>query len=88
MKTLAALGAMVAVFLLAYLLPFEALPATGKLMTSGREALLMLQDYAQHHVMLCLVPALFIAGATVLEAAALGLLAWAGLATTRKQKRL
>ncbi|MBU0641281.1 MAG: permease [Planctomycetes bacterium] len=54
---------MLAVFLLAYFLPFEALPATGKLMTSGREALLMLQDYAQHHVMLCLVPALFIAGA-------------------------
>jgi len=54
---------MVAVFLLAYFLPFEALPASGKLMTSGREALLMLQDYAQHHVMLCLVPALFIAGA-------------------------
>lgn len=54
---------MVAVFLLAYFLPFEALPASGKLLTSGREALLMLQDYAQHHVMLCLVPALFIAGA-------------------------
>ena len=62
-RTLAALGVMLAVFLLAYFLPFEALPATGKLMTSGREALLMLQDYAQHHVMLCLVPALFIAGA-------------------------
>lgn len=62
-RTMAALGVMVAVFLLAYFLPFEALPVTGKLMTSGREALLMLQDYAQHHVMLCLVPALFIAGA-------------------------
>jgi len=59
----AALGVMVAVFLLAYFLPFEALPASGKFLTSGREALLMLQDYAQHHVMLCLVPALFIAGA-------------------------
>jgi uncharacterized membrane protein YraQ (UPF0718 family) len=31
--------------------------------TSTREALLMLQDYARHHVLLCLVPALFIAGA-------------------------
>lgn len=62
-RTVAALGVMVAVFLLAYFLPFESLPASGKLLTSGREALLMLQDYAQHHVMLCLVPALFIAGA-------------------------
>ncbi|MBN1510968.1 MAG: permease [Phycisphaerae bacterium] len=54
---------MVAVFLLAHFLPFEAMPATGTLATSGREALLMLQDYARHHVLLCLVPALFIAGA-------------------------
>lgn len=55
---------MVAVFLLAYFLPFEALPAGGsRVATAGREALLMLQDYAQHHVILCLVPALFIAGA-------------------------
>ena len=54
---------MLAVFLLAYFLPFGTLPASGKFLTSGREALLMLQDYAQHHVMLCLVPALFIAGA-------------------------
>ncbi|GJM25800.1 MAG: permease [Phycisphaerae bacterium] len=63
-RTLAVLGAMLAIFLLAYILPFEILPADGgKLLTSGREALLMLQDYARHHVMLCLVPALFIAGA-------------------------
>ncbi len=62
-KTVATLGVMVGVFLLAHFLPFEAMPATGKLTTSGREALLMLQDYARHHVLLCLVPALFIAGA-------------------------
>jgi uncharacterized membrane protein YraQ (UPF0718 family) len=54
---------MLVVFLLAYALPFAALPATGKLAAAGREALLMLQDYARHHVLLCLVPALFIAGA-------------------------
>lgn len=55
---------MVAVFLLAYFLPFQALPAGGtRVMTAAREALLMLQDYAKHHVILCLVPALFIAGA-------------------------
>jgi uncharacterized membrane protein YraQ (UPF0718 family) len=62
-RTVAILGAMLVVFLLAYFLPFEALPASGKVATSGREALLMLQDYARHHVLLCLVPALFIAGA-------------------------
>jgi uncharacterized protein len=58
------LGVMIAVFLLAYFLPFQALPAGGtRIVTAGREALLMLQDYAQKHVILCLVPALFIAGA-------------------------
>jgi hypothetical protein len=62
-RAAAILAVMIAVFLLAYFLPFEALPATGKLSTSGREALLMLQDYAREHVLLCLVPALFIAGA-------------------------
>ena len=54
---------MAAVFLLAYFLPFEAIPTDAKATAVGREALLMLQDYARHHVLLCLVPALFIAGA-------------------------
>jgi uncharacterized protein len=62
-RTAAILAVMVAIFLLSYFLPFEALPAAGKVSTSAREALLMLQDYARHHVLLCLVPALFIAGA-------------------------
>ncbi len=62
-RTAAILLVMAAVFVLAYFLPFEALPAAGKVSTSAREALLMLQDYARHHVLLCLVPALFIAGA-------------------------
>jgi hypothetical protein len=62
-RALAILGVMIAVFLLAYLLPFEGLPAASTFTRSGREALLMLQDYAQRHVILCLVPALFIAGA-------------------------
>jgi uncharacterized protein len=55
--------AMAAIFLLAYFLPFQALPAAGTFSTAGREALLMLQDYCQRHVLLCLVPAMFIAGA-------------------------
>ncbi|MBN2448112.1 MAG: permease [Phycisphaerae bacterium] len=62
-RAAATLGIMLAVFLAAYFLPFESLPAGGTAVTAGRESLLMLQDYARHHVMLCLVPALFIAGA-------------------------
>jgi len=55
---------MVVIFLLAHFLPFADLPeSTSRPLQAGREALLMLQDYAQHHVILCLVPALFIAGA-------------------------
>lgn len=46
------------VFLLAYLLPFASFPFSGPL----KEALLMLQEYAREHVLLCLVPAFFIAG--------------------------
>ncbi|MHC4410078.1 MAG: permease [Planctomycetota bacterium] len=51
---------MLAIFLAAYFVPFARLPETP---TAPREALLMLQEYARHHVLLCLVPALFIAGA-------------------------
>ena len=46
------------VFLLAYFLPFGTLPFGGPI----KEALLMLQEYAREHVLLCLVPAFFIAG--------------------------
>ena len=62
-RSLAVLSLMGAVFLLAYFLPFEAMPAGTKATGAAREALLMLQDYARRHVLLCLVPALFIAGA-------------------------
>jgi len=48
-----------AVFLLAYFLPFNDMDFGGPV----KEALLMLQEYAREHVLLCLVPALFIAGA-------------------------
>ena len=47
------------VFLLAYFVPFSA-PSVQRAMS---EAFLMLGDYAQRHVLLCLVPAFFIAGA-------------------------
>ena len=48
-----------AVFLLAYFVPFGSLNVLPPVM----EALLMLQEYAREHVLLCLVPAFFIAGA-------------------------
>lgn len=50
---------MIIIFLLFYFLPF------GNPMISGsiNEAFLLTQEYAQQHVLLCLVPAFFIAGA-------------------------
>ncbi|MCE5300789.1 MAG: permease [Spirochaetia bacterium] len=48
-----------AVFLLFYFLPFDAVRMKDAVM----EALFMAQDYARQHVLLCLVPAFFIAGA-------------------------
>lgn len=46
-------------FLAAYLIPWEAPRVLG----ATNEAFLMLGDYARQHVLLCLVPAMFIAGA-------------------------
>ena len=51
--------AIVSVFLAAYYVPWSA----PLIRQSGLEALLMLQEYAQEHVLTCLIPALFIAGA-------------------------
>lgn len=48
-----------AIFALAYFIPFEA----PRVQRAILESLYMLQDYAQKHVLLCLVPAFFIAGA-------------------------
>ena len=47
------------VFLAAYFIPFDAPRVSGAV----QEAFLMLGDYARQHVILCLVPAMFIAGA-------------------------
>lgn len=47
------------VFLAAYFVPFE----HARMQSAILEAFAMLQDYARQHVLLCLVPALFIAGA-------------------------
>ena len=47
------------VFLATYFLPFE----TPRVLGAVNEAFLMLSAYARQHVLLCLVPAMFIAGA-------------------------
>ncbi|WP_406677050.1 permease [Moorella sp. ACPs] len=49
----------VAVFLAAYFLPFQ----HPRMQSAILEAFYMLQEYAREHVLFCLVPALFIAGA-------------------------
>jgi uncharacterized membrane protein YraQ (UPF0718 family) len=47
------------VFLGFYFIPFESIGLSGAFL----EAFMMAQDYARQHVLLCLVPAFFIAGA-------------------------
>ncbi len=59
LKELKILLIMGGIFLLAYFIPFEHARFTSGL----HEAFFMLQDYAREHVLLCLIPALFIAGA-------------------------
>jgi len=51
--------ALLAVFLAAYFIPFSKLPVQKALI----EAFFMVQEYARQHVILCLIPAFFIAGA-------------------------
>lgn len=55
----AALGLVALVFLGAYFIPFDLPRVAGAV----QEAFLMLGEYAREHVLLCLVPAMFIAGA-------------------------
>jgi len=50
---------MVLVFAAIYYTPFDSI----RIQSSINEAFLMLRDYARHHILLCLVPAFFIAGA-------------------------
>ncbi|HOH98289.1 MAG TPA: permease [Candidatus Cloacimonadota bacterium] len=59
LKELKILGIMLAVFLAAYFVSFE----SARFQSGITEAFNMLQDYARLHVLLCLIPALFIAGA-------------------------
>jgi len=57
------LALIVAVFLLCFYLPVEALQQSERLRNAFWEALYLVRWYAQEHVLLCLIPAFFIAGA-------------------------
>ncbi|MGE5593026.1 MAG: permease [Betaproteobacteria bacterium] len=59
MKELKAFALIVGVFLLAYFTPF----GNPRVQAAILEAFYMLQEYARQHVLFCLVPAFFIAGA-------------------------
>jgi hypothetical protein len=50
---------MITVFMFFYFMPFS----SSKILNALMESLLMAQDYARQHVLLCLIPAFFIAGA-------------------------
>ena len=57
------LAAIVAIFLACYYLPVDFLRGSERLQNAVWESFYLLQDYAREHVLLCLVPAFFIAGA-------------------------
>jgi len=58
-RELRVLAIMLGVFLFAFLMPFSSATVRSAIL----EAFSMLQEYAREHVLLCLVPAFFIAGA-------------------------
>ena len=62
------------VFLLAYLVPFSSPAVRSAIM----EAFYMLQEYAREHVLLCLVPAFFIAGAIAVFISQAGVIKYLG----------
>ncbi len=59
MKQRSKIFIMITVFMFFYFMPFS----SSKILNALMESLLMAQDYARQHVLLCLIPAFFIAGA-------------------------
>lgn len=59
MKERTKLAIIVATYLVAYFIPWQ----EPRIRQSGLEAFMMLQEYAREHVLTCLIPAFFIAGA-------------------------
>jgi len=62
-KEYKALGLIVAVFLASFFLPVEALQESARFTNALWESLHLVRWYAREHVLFCLVPAFFIAGA-------------------------
>lgn len=57
------LAIILGVFIICYYLPIEWLKSSGRIESAIWEALYLVRWYAQEHVILCLIPAFFIAGA-------------------------
>jgi hypothetical protein len=69
----------VVIFLACYYVPWD----HATIRQSGLEAFMMLQEYAREHVLTCLIPAFFIAGAIAVFVSQAAVLKYFG-ATTRK----
>jgi uncharacterized membrane protein YraQ (UPF0718 family) len=69
----------VATFLAAYYVPWDSVLVRQ----SGLEAFLMLQEYAREHVLTCLIPALFIAGAISVFVSQASVLKYFGAASNK-----
>ncbi|MFA6413085.1 MAG: permease, partial [Syntrophales bacterium] len=79
MKEWTKFGIIVAVFLAAYYIPWD----HPVIRQSGLESFMMLQEYARQHVLTCLVPAFFIAGAIAVFVSQASVLKYFGAAANR-----
>lgn len=79
MKEWTKFGLIVAVFLAAYYIPWD----HPVIRQSGLESFMMLQEYARQHVLTCLIPAFFIAGAIAVFVSQASVLKYFGATANR-----
>ena len=79
MKERTKLSLIALAFIAAYYIPW----GSSRIRQSGLEAFMMLQEYAREHVLTCLIPAFFIAGAIAVFVSQASVLKYFG-ATARK----
>ena len=79
MKEWTKFGLIVVVFLAAYYIPWD----HPVIRQSGLESFMMLQEYARQHVLTCLIPAFFIAGAIAVFVSQASVLKYFGAAANR-----
>ncbi|MCK9197771.1 MAG: permease [Syntrophales bacterium] len=79
MKEWTKFGLIAAVFLAAYYIPWD----HPVIRQSGLESFMMLQEYARQHVLTCLIPAFFIAGAIAVFVSQASVLKYFGAAANR-----